>query len=68
MAALLADGRETVFDIYEASVVWDGQLRRVAVDAVDAAPLIGMHLLEGYELTIQVVRGGNVLAKRLPPQ
>jgi clan AA aspartic protease len=35
--ALLADGRETLFDIYEAAIVWDRQPRRVAVDAVDPA-------------------------------
>jgi clan AA aspartic protease len=64
--ALLADGRETLFDIYEAAIVWDRQPRRVAVDAVDAAPLIGMHLLEGYRLSIEVVPGGNVVMERLP--
>jgi clan AA aspartic protease len=30
--ALLADGRESVFDIYEATVDWDGKTRRVPVD------------------------------------
>jgi clan AA aspartic protease len=66
--ALLADGRETLFDIHEATIIWDGEPRRVAVDAVDASPLIGMRLLEGYELTIQVVLGGPVVVKRLPLQ
>lgn len=31
--ALLADGSETLVDIYGATVVWDGQARRIAVDA-----------------------------------
>ena len=30
--ALLADGSESVFDIYEATVDWDGEARRIAVD------------------------------------
>jgi len=30
--ALLADGNESVFDIYEATVMWDGNLRRISVD------------------------------------
>jgi clan AA aspartic protease len=34
--AMLADGRESLFDIHEATVVWDGVPRRIAVDA--AAP------------------------------
>jgi len=56
----LADGSETIFDVYEATVVWEGQLRRVWVDDIDAAPLLGMSLLNGHELTIQVWAGGSV--------
>ncbi len=58
--ALLADGTESVFDIYEATVVWDGMPPRVAIDAADIDPLVGMLLLNGYELTIQAVVGGQV--------
>jgi clan AA aspartic protease len=64
--ALLADGGESVFDIYEATVIWDGHPRRVPVDEVNTAPLIGMALLEGYELTVQVRSGGNVNIRALP--
>ena len=64
--ALLADGTESVFDIYEATVVWDGRPRRVAVDAADIEPLVGMRLLNGYELTMQVVVGGQVRITALP--
>jgi clan AA aspartic protease len=64
--ALLADGSESIFDIYETTVVWDGQLRRVAVDAADTEPLVGMALLEGYELTVQVRSGGSVTIIQLP--
>jgi clan AA aspartic protease len=64
--ALLADGSESLFDIYEATVVWDGTPRRVAVDAADTDPLIGMSLLYGYELTIQAVEGGQVIIRALP--
>ncbi len=64
--ALLADGTDTLFDIYEALVVWDGTPRRIAVDAADTDPLIGMSLLYGYELTIQTVQGGSVMIQALP--
>jgi clan AA aspartic protease len=64
--ALLADGSESIFDIYEATVVWDGQPRRIAVDAADTDPLVGMSLLYGYELVIQAIDGGNVTIKELP--
>lgn len=63
--ALLADGSESVFDIYEATVDWDGELRRIPVDEAETVPLIGMSLLEGYELSIQVQRGGNVIVRAL---
>jgi predicted aspartyl protease len=59
--ALLADGNGSVFDIYEATVMWDGTPRRVSVDEVDMMPLVGMSLLYGYELTVQIVKGGRVL-------
>jgi clan AA aspartic protease len=63
--ALLADGSESVFDIYEATVDWDGEARRIAVDEAETVPLIGMSLLEGYELTVQIQRGGNVTLRTL---
>jgi clan AA aspartic protease len=64
--ALLADGHESVFDVYEATVLWDGAPRRVPVDAADIDPLVGMRLLRGYELTVQAVVGGQVIIKALP--
>jgi clan AA aspartic protease len=65
--ALLADGTTSLFDIYEATVLWDGAPRRVAVDAADIAPLVGMRLLDGYELTVQAIVGGQVLIKAREP-
>ena len=64
--ALLADCSESLFDVYEATVLWDGAPRRVAVDAADIDPLVGMRLLDGYELTVQAIVGGQVLIKALP--
>ena len=55
----LADNSERLVDIYEANVVWDGLTRRITVDAVDTDPLVGMALLNGYELTIQATRDGR---------
>ncbi|MFQ5760439.1 MAG: clan AA aspartic protease [Acidiferrobacterales bacterium] len=59
--AVLADGSEIIFDIYEATVIWDEQPCRVAVDEADTDPLVGMGLLYGYELTVEVVNGGSVV-------
>jgi clan AA aspartic protease len=64
--AMLADGSETLFDSYEATVDWDGAPRHVTVDAADAEPLVGMALLSGNELTVQAVPGGLVTITSLP--
>ncbi|ETX07716.1 hypothetical protein [Candidatus Entotheonella palauensis] len=33
----------------------------VEADAVDTTPLVGMSLLDGYDLYVQVVDGGHVV-------
>jgi clan AA aspartic protease len=63
--AVLADGSETVFDVYEGTAIWDRRVQRIAVDAADADPLVGMALLAGYELKMQVRSGGKVTIKAL---
>ncbi len=57
--ALLADGRESVFDIYETMVFWDGQARRLPAHEAETTPLVGMSLLDGYELKVLVQPGGT---------
>ena len=61
----LADGSECVFDVFEAEVEWDGATRRILVDEAGTDPLIGMGLLWGYELKIEVCAGGKVTLTRL---
>jgi clan AA aspartic protease len=63
---ILADGSECLFDVYEAKVFWDNKPRRLLVDEADTDPLIGMALLRGHELKMQVRRRGKVTIKRLP--
>jgi clan AA aspartic protease len=59
--ALLANGSEEVFDIYGVTVLRDGQERHVEVTGVNATPLVGMSLLDGYDLHIRVADGGHVV-------
>src|SRR5437764_11539700 len=61
----LADGSLCFFDVYEAKVVWDGKVRQILVDEADAEPLVGMRLLKGHELKMQVRYRGKVTIKRL---
>jgi clan AA aspartic protease len=62
---LLADGSTCLLNVYEAKVVWDGKERRVLVDETGTDPLVGMGLLRGYELKVQVRYRGKVTVKRL---
>jgi clan AA aspartic protease len=62
---ILADGSVSVFDVYRASVLWDGRVRTVFVDEFAATPLIGMAMLRGHEYKMQVRSGGRVAIKRL---
>ena len=61
----LGDGSEVVFEIYKASVIWDGKERIVDVAASDADPLVGMGLLYGFKVQIEAVEGGNVMIEAL---
>src|SRR5260370_4792165 len=52
--ALLAGGTESIFDIYDGTVIWDGPPRHIAGDEADMIPLAGMALLGGLELIVDV--------------
>jgi clan AA aspartic protease len=63
---MLANGSEDHCDIYAATVIWDGRPRNILVEAADTDPLIGMALLYGHALHMQVVEGGSVVIEPLP--
>ncbi|MBD2542917.1 clan AA aspartic protease [Planktothricoides raciborskii] len=58
--AILGDGSECVFNIYEAVVLWDGVYLTIPIDEADSEPLVGMSLMEGYQLMVEVFEGGKV--------
>ena len=64
--ATLADGSTCVFQVHVGKVKWDGKVRQMLVDEADTDPLIGMRLLRGHELKMQVRYRGRVTIKRLP--
>ena len=59
--AFLANDDEVSFDVHDVTVLWDGQPRDIKADATGSAPLAGMLLLDGHDLSIQVKRGGRVV-------
>jgi clan AA aspartic protease len=64
-SVVLGDGSESELDIHEATVTWAGERRLVAIDVAETDPLLGVGLLLGNELTVQVIAGGTVALRRL---
>jgi clan AA aspartic protease len=58
--AALADGSEVAMDVFEATVLWDNQERDVVALAAEGVALVGMALLSGYRVTLEVEDGGSV--------
>jgi clan AA aspartic protease len=61
----LGDGSQTLFDIYTAMVIWDGQYREIDIAESETYPLLGMALLYGYRLQVDTVEGGMVKIEAL---
>ncbi|MXY78244.1 MAG: clan AA aspartic protease [Chloroflexi bacterium] len=59
--ATLADGSAVSFDIHMVTVDWDGHARHVEADAAETTPLVGMRLLDGHRLYVEVKDGGRVV-------
>jgi clan AA aspartic protease len=61
--ATLGDGTSCIFEVYIASVIWDGAYRMIDINESETVPLIGMRLLRGYEMKIRTIEGGLVTIK-----
>ncbi|MDE0553063.1 MAG: clan AA aspartic protease [Candidatus Poribacteria bacterium] len=58
--AFLGDGNEVDFNVYLTKVLWDGEEREVTALESDAGPLIGMSLLYGSRVILNVINDGDV--------
>jgi clan AA aspartic protease len=58
--ATLGDGTACIFEVYIASVIWDGAYRTIDINESETVALIGMRLLRGYDLKIRTIEGGLV--------
>lgn len=63
--ATLGDGSECVLNVYEATVIWDEQSLTIEVDEAESDPLVGMSLIEGYRLIVEVRENGLVQIEKL---
>lgn len=58
---VLGDGSEASLDVYGVTVLWEGVPKRVDAYAADTTPLVGMSMLDGHSLYVEVEDGGRVV-------
>jgi len=63
---ILGDGSLQYFEMFVGSVIWDGQMRQVEINAAETDSLVGMGLLENYKLEMEGRPGGEVKITPLP--
>ena len=56
----LGDGNVVVLDMYLAMVLWHGQQQEVLALQADGGPLIGMSLLYGNRVMLEIIDDGDV--------
>ena len=61
----LGDCSEVRIDVFEATVLWENQERHVTVLATQGDALVGMAMLFGYRMTLEVEDGGAVVIEAL---
>ena len=61
----LGDGSETFFDLYIATIIWDGKYREIDIVESETEPLLGMAMLYGYRLQVDNVEKGIVKIEAL---
>ena len=65
ISVVLGDGSISDCETYAGLVVWDRRLMRIQIDEADTTPLVGMELLHGFKLTMDVMKRGRVTITRL---
>ncbi len=61
----LGDGSLCIFDVYPGFVIWDGEFKRIDINAAETIPLIGMSLLHGYRIQLDAIVNGRVTIQSL---
>ena len=64
--AFLANDDEVSFDVHDVTVMWDGQPSHLKADATGSTPLLGMLLLDGHNLNVEVENNGRVVIQPKP--
>ena len=64
--AFLANDDQVEFNVHNVTLLWDGEARDIEADATGSTPLIGMLLLDGHNLNMDVEDGGSVIIQVKP--
>ncbi len=64
---LVANDEPIIFDLYEGAVVWNDEEVPMLVVSAEGPPTVGMKLLYGSHLTIDIVDGGDVIISKRQP-
>ena len=64
--ASLANGELVRLNSWRGTVLWHGRPRRILVLQSDGVPLLGMGLLRGSRITLDVLDAGAVVIEELP--
>ena len=62
---VLANGDEVYLRVWQGMTLWYGRPRRVRILQAEGEPLLGMNLLRGSRVTLDVLAGGNVVIEEL---
>ncbi len=63
--ACLADGSLVRLNLYLATAKWHDEERGIVVSEAEGGPLVGMSLLHGSQVVLDVIEGGSVLIRPL---
>ena len=61
----LGDGSVCIFDVYRGFVIWDGEFKRIDINAAETVLLVGMSLLYGYRMQLDAIEDGTVTIQSL---
>ena len=62
----LGDGSVVALDMFLGTVLWHGQEREILIRQADGGSVVGMALLDGSRVTLDVKDDGTVLIEPLP--
>jgi predicted aspartyl protease len=57
---MLGDGSIVPCNVYQVGIMWNDEVTTVEAQEAEVDPLLGMALLEGYHLGVDVREGGSV--------